>query len=234
MKILIAADLHGNWDAWRALPEEFDELWILGDLVDYGPQPREVVADVMARASLVVQGNHDHAVAHDDDTRWSDRWRALSEATRRFTAAALSDEQKAYLRRLPPQLRAERRGVRFHLVHATPSEPLYGHHPPESEAWAAELAAVEADVLLVGHSHLPFLRRIGDRVVLNPGSIGQPRHGEPLARYAVWQDGRFELRSYRYPVEATVAKLRAAGLPEPVEQQLAGILETGVVPGRPG
>lgn len=229
MKILIAADIHANYDAWSALPEDYDELWVLGDLVNYGPQPREVIEDVMAKASLVVQGNHDNAVAHDDDSRWSSRYRRMSEATRRFTASVLTDEHKAYLRALPLHAQAERNGVRFHLTHATPTDPHYGRHPPGSEAWAEELARVDADVLLVGHSHVPFVRRFGDQVVLNPGSIGQPRTGDSLARYAIWQDGNFELRSFHYPVAATVGKLRALALPQPVEAELVSILETGVV-----
>ncbi len=229
MKILITADIHGNYDAWSALPSDYDELWVLGDLVNYGPQPREIVADVMARASLVVQGNHDNAVAYDDDSRWTSRYRRLSEATRAFTSSVLTDAQKAYLRGLPMQARAERDGVRFHLVHATPTDPLYGRHPPDSEAWAAELAAVDADVLLVGHSHIPFIRRFGEKVVLNPGSIGQPRTGDTLARYAIWQDGYFELKSFQYPVASTVAKLRALSLPPAVEMELVSILETGSV-----
>jgi protein phosphatase len=199
MKLVIISDIHGNHDALRALPEEYDELWVLGDLVNYGPQPKEVVADVMEKASLVVQGNHDHAVAYDDDSRWSPRYRPMAEATRRYTSAVLSDGHKAYLRGLPLQAQAERDGLLFHLTHATPADPLYGRHPTEAEGWAAELNTLSADVLLVGHTHVPFLRKIGDKVVLNPGSLGQPRKGAPLASYAVWQDGTFELRSFQYP-----------------------------------
>ena len=229
MKLVIISDIHGNHDALRALPEEYDELWVLGDLVNYGPQPKEVVADVMEKASLVVQGNHDNAVAYDDDSRWSPRYRPMAEATRRYTSAVLSDGHKAYLRGLPLQAQAERDGLLFHLTHATPADPLYGRHPTEAEGWAAELNTLSADVLLVGHTHVPFLRKIGDKVVLNPGSLGQPRTGAPLASYAVFQDGRFELRSFRYPVEATVEKLRALALPRHVESELAAILETGSV-----
>ena len=76
MKLVIISDIHGNYDDLRALPEEYDELWVLGDLVNYGPQPKEVVADVMEKASLVVQGNHDYAVAYEDDSRWSPHGRA--------------------------------------------------------------------------------------------------------------------------------------------------------------
>lgn len=227
MKLVILSDIHGNHDALRALPEDYDELWVLGDLVNYGPQPGEVVAEVMEKATLVVQGNHDNAVAHDDDTRWSPRYRPIAEATRRYTSSVLSEAQKTFLRGLPLQAQAERGGTRFHLTHATPSDPLYGR--ASAEGWAAELAALPADVLLVGHTHVPFLRRIGDKMVLNPGSLGQPRSGAPLASYAVWQDGRFELKSFRYPVEATVGKLKALAFPRDVEAELVAILETGSV-----
>lgn len=229
MKLVIVADIHGNYDAWRALPEDYDELWVLGDLVNYGPQPREVVEDVMEKASLVVQGNHDYAVAHDDDSKWTSRYRAMAEATRKYTSSALNEAQKAYLRDLPIQAQAERDGCRFHLVHAMPSNPFYGRCPPGADEWVAETEALSADVLLVGHSHGPFLRRIGDKVLLNPGSIGQPRTGEPVANYAVWRDGRFELKSFPYPVEATVEKLRALAFPHNVEAELVNILATGSV-----
>ena len=62
MKLVIISDIHGNYDAWSALPEEYDELWVLGDLVNYGPQPKEVFEEVTQKASLIVRGNHDHAV----------------------------------------------------------------------------------------------------------------------------------------------------------------------------
>lgn len=181
VKLVIISDIHGNHDALRALPEAYDELWVLGDLVNYGPQPNEVVTDIMEKASLAIQGNHDHAVAHDDDRRWSARYRSMAEATRRYTSSALGDAQKAYLRGLPQQARAERDGLRFHLTHAMPSDPLYGRHPGDAAGWERELDGVQADVLLVGHTHVPMLRRIGTWVVLNPGSLGQPRNGTTLA-----------------------------------------------------
>lgn len=89
-KLLIISDIHGNLDALDALSESYDELWVLGDLVNYGPQPKEVMEAVMARATLVVQGNHDHAVGHDDDSRCSARYRKMAEATRRYTSSQLS------------------------------------------------------------------------------------------------------------------------------------------------
>jgi protein phosphatase len=229
MKLVVVSDIHGNYDAWRALPEVYDELWVLGDLVNYGPEPAEVVSDVMERASLVVRGNHDNAVGYEDDSLWTPRYRTMAETTRRFTSSVLNDAQKAYLRNLPLHAKAERCGKRFHLTHAMPSNPLYGRCPPNGDQWLAEIESVAADILLVGHTHVPFMRTIGDKVLLNPGSIGQPRAGGSLASYAVWENEEWALKTYHYPVETTIAKLGALSLPEPVESELVGILQTGAV-----
>ncbi len=232
MKIVIISDIHANYDAWRALPEDYDELWVLGDLVNYGPQPVEVVSEVMVRASLVVQGNHDYAVAHEDDSMWTPHYRAIAEATRRFTSSVLGDTQKTYLRNLPLHAATERCGKRFHLTHAMPSNPLYGRCSANADQWIEEIATTAADILLVGHTHVPFIRRIGDKILLNPGSIGQPRTGASHASYAVWRNGEFELKTFRYPVESTVRKLKALSLPGPVELELVELLQTGSVSGQ--
>jgi predicted phosphodiesterase len=90
VKLLILSDIHGNLDALHAIRASYDELWVLGDIVNYGPEPREALEAVRATASIVVQGNHDHAVGHCDDSRWSARFREVAEATRRFTSSQLS------------------------------------------------------------------------------------------------------------------------------------------------
>lgn len=233
MKIAIISDIHGNLDALQvffesqAASENFDELWVLGDQVNFGPQPREVLEILRDRADIAIQGNHDHAVGFDDDSRWTPAFRAMAEATRRHSSAELSDEQKLYLRGLPLTVQVERGGTRFQLVHATPSDPHYGYLLADAEGWADELQSVDADVLLVGHTHTPFIRRIGNKTVVNPGSIGQPRRGKPRPSYAIWQDGVFELRNYDYPIERTVAKLQKLGHPPEVEAELVRILREG-------
>jgi putative phosphoesterase len=161
VKLLILSDIHGNLDALHAIRESYDELWVLGDIVNYGPEPREALEAVRVAASIVVQGNHDHAVGHCDDSRWSARFREVAEATRRFTSSQLSAAQKAYLRSLPVKVQVEREGLRFYLTHATPSDHHYGRIAADSDDWVAELERLDADVLLVGHSHVPFIRRIG-------------------------------------------------------------------------
>jgi len=226
MKIVIISDIHGNHESLRALPEEYDELWVLGDLVGYGPQPCEVIDEVRARATLTVRGNHDHAAVHSGDQRWRPRYRATAEATGRYTASVLDEARRNYLGGLPLRAESERDGTRFYLTHATPSDPLDGRCTTV-EAWAEEVGAVTADVVLVGHTHRPSVHRIGDRLLVNPGSLGQPRSGRSAACYAVWQDGRVDLRSFEYPVEATVERLRALRFPQDVEESLVRTLRTG-------
>jgi protein phosphatase len=230
VKILIISDVHGNAEALNAMTESYDELWVLGDLVNYGPEPVSVIHSVRQRATLIVRGNHDHAVGYDGDPRCSAPFRAMAEATRQQALKTLSEEDKHFLRDLPLTASVERDQRRFFLCHATPSDPLFTYCPTDSRAWVDEIAAVDADVILVGHTHLPFVRRIGNRTVVNPGSLGQPKDGGPDASYAVWQDGEFTLRKMKYPVDRTVAKIADLPLPTEITAALRHLLETGSPP----
>ena len=227
MKIVIIADLHGNYEALRSIPESFDELWVLGDLVNYGPDPAQVVDFVRSHSTVVVRGNHDHSIGYDVDPRYTVRYQKMAEMTRRYTDSVLNKEQKQYLRQLPLKLDVKRQDTSFYLCHAKPSDPLYGYCPEQSDEWVDELDHIKGDVLLVGHTHTPFIRRISNRVVLNPGSLGQPKTGNPDACYAVWDDGDFQLKSFPYDVEKTAGKLKALRFPQEVEKDLITELKTG-------
>lgn len=230
MKILIISDLHANFEALTAIREDYDELWVLGDLVDYGPEPAEVVDFIRARAALVVRGNHDHAAGYDADPQCSARFRQMAEETLRFSLAVLDEDRKRYLRELPLTAVREVAGVRFHLSHALPSEPLYPYCGPDSERWEQEARRLDADVLLTGHTHVPFVRQFDGRLVVNPGSVGQPKHGRAEACYALWYDGRIELRSVPYDVEAVIAKLWRLPLSATVRADLSEVLRAGHPP----
>ena len=229
MKIAIISDLHGNYEALRALPDSYDELWVLGDLVNYGPEPGAAVDFVKANSSVSVRGNHDHSLGYDVDPRCGARYQKMADVTRRYSASVLKKDQKEFLRQLPLKLELKRQDTKFCLCHAKPSDPLYGYCPEESEEWVKELGQVKADVLLVGHTHTPFVRQIGDRVVVNPGSLGQPKTGKSDACYAVWEDGSFSLKSFPYAVDETIRRLKALQFPIEVEEDLITVLQTGSV-----
>lgn len=206
MKVVIISDLHANLEALAILPPEYDQLWVLGDVVNYGPNPAEVVDFVRSRAKHVVRGNHDQFLGRGDDPRCGGRFRELAAATGEFTRAQLGERDTAFLRDLPMQTQLQVGGTRFWLCHAMPSDPLYGYAPPESERWKEECLRAPADILLVGHTHMQFVKKFGDCLVVNPGSLGQPKNRSSLACYAIWEDGRISLYSTLYDVGARSRK----------------------------
>ncbi|MFB3778371.1 MAG: metallophosphoesterase [Bryobacteraceae bacterium] len=227
MKIVVISDIHGNLEALEAITGSWDELWVLGDLVNYGPNPSEVVDFVRRNATVVVRGNHDHAIGYGVDPQCSAPFREMARAMQVYTESVLNDDQKAFLRELPVTARRTVDGRRFFLCHATPSDPLFRYLRPESPDWPAELAQADADVLLVGHTHLPFRAVLGGREVVNPGSVGQPKHGSPEACYAVWEDGRFLLRSSTYRADLTARKVSGLPIDKRIGGRLADVLMRG-------
>ena len=143
MKIAIISDLHGNYEALQSLRENYDELWVLGDLVNYGPDPGAVVDFVKANSSVVVRGNHDHSLGYDVDPRCGARYQKMADVTRRYSASVLKKDQKEFLRQLPLKLELKRQDTSFYLCHAKPSDPLYGYCPEESEEWVKGIGSRE-------------------------------------------------------------------------------------------
>jgi predicted phosphodiesterase len=117
--------------------------------------------------------------------------------------------------------------TRFLLVHATPRDPLDEYALPDVNFWTRRLQNVDADVICVGHTHQPYVLTVGDKLVINPGSIGLPRDGDPRASYAVIENNRVELKRLEYPVEATIRVLEAGPLPDLAKEMLAEVLRTG-------
>jgi protein phosphatase len=231
--VLILSDLHANLEAIRALPSDFDLLWVLGDLVNYGPNPAEVIQFVRENADVVVRGNHDHSIGFDEDPRCSARFRAMAEETRSYTRSVLSEEHRKYLRNLPLKATAAVEGIRFSMCHAVPSDPLFEYRREESPLWLSDEVGLGVKIELVGHTHIPFRRVLGACLVVNPGSVGQPKHGRGEACYAIWQDGRITLGAAPYDVEQTVEKLRRLSLSAAVFEDLAFVLRNGSVPSAP-
>jgi putative phosphoesterase len=231
MKLLIVSDIHANLEALETvLAESHDELWVLGDLVNYGPNPGEVVDLIQRNASLVVQGNHDYAVGAGADPQCSPAFREMARAMQNYTEPLLSAGQRAFLRGLPQTAERTIDGSRFFLCHATPTGPLFQYGSAEPEEWTPQVAGLQADIVLTGHTHLLFLMSLGKRRIVNPGSVGQPKHGSPMACYALWENGRVALHSRRYPVEDTVEKTYSLPVPLETRRQLAAVLRFGFLP----
>ena len=117
--------------------------------------------------------------------------------------------------------------TRFLLVHATPRDPLDEYLGGDPEQWARRLEGVDADIVCVGHTHVPFALEINGKQVVNPGSLGLPRDGDPRASYAVIEGRNVTLKRIDYPIEAAVNVIQASSLPEPAKALLAEVYRTG-------
>jgi len=235
MRILVVSDIHGNWPALQAVAAvPHDAVVCLGDTVGYGPQPAACLRWLRASGAHMVQGNHDRALADVVPPRCHPDFEWLAAAAQGIAHAQLDEEEKAFLRGLPRRRDVVLDGRRLALVHATPADPLYSYIGPDPERWRAAAAGVDADFLLVGHTHLPFHLDLGGPSIVNPGSLGQPKDGDPRAAFAMIEEGVPRLARVRYPVEQTVSALEAAGLEPPALEALARVLRTGRTPAGAG
>jgi putative phosphoesterase len=231
-RALVLSDIHGNLAALEAVAaaERYDAVICLGDIVGYGPEPAACVRWIRDRAPVVVQGNHDRAFAERVGPGCREQFRWLAEATAPVAHTQLAASDLGYLAALPRWAYLELSGIRYLFVHATPRDPLYQYLDPEPEAWEAAVIGIDADVVVVGHTHVQFDIPAGERRVVNPGSVGQPKDGDPRAAYAVIEGGAISLRRVSYPVDRTVDALRRAGVIAPAVRDLATLLRTGRVP----
>jgi len=230
LRYAVLSDVHGNLEALTAVLEAADEsgadaLLCLGDLVGYGPDPNEVVELVRARGATAVRGNHDEAAIQPGrETRFN----AWGQDAIRWSRRRLTGENHEYLGALP--LAAVVDGVL--LVHACASEPDTWRYILDLDEAAVEFTAFKERLCLFGHSHIPLAvesagRRTsvleGDRVIfedgkrymVNVGSVGQPRDGDPRAAFGLLDLdlGTLLIRRVEYDAAATRAKIIDAGLP---------------------
>ncbi|MDY6878285.1 MAG: metallophosphoesterase family protein [Chloroflexota bacterium] len=241
MHYLIISDIHANLAAMEAVLADappFDEIWCLGDLVGYGPNPNECVARLQDFAHISLAGNHDWAAlgrldlsAFNTDARTANAW----------TQSALTPAVREYLGSLPTTMQRDN----LYLAHASPREPVWEYILDANLAYA-NFAFFPTPTCLVGHTHIPIIFELDEprrrcntliplfpeivplgsrRMIINPGSVGQPRDGDPRASYAMldMEQMTWEFHRVAYPVEITQERMRARGLP----RRLIERLETG-------
>lgn len=233
MRILVVADIHGNRAALEAIQEPHDLCVCVGDLVDYGPEPAACVDWVRTHAAYSVRGNHDHGVAQQVQIQGINGFRFLTANTRPLSIASLAPDQRRFLAGLPTSTMFSAGGKRFLLVHATPRDPMDEYAPADVAFWMPRLAGIHVDYVLAGHTHIPYALRVNGTTVVNPGSVGLSRDGDPRAAYAIIEDGQVLLKRVEYPVEETIAATEEV-IPDPTARaMLSAIFRYGAQPGRP-
>ena len=235
------SDIHANLVALEAVLADapaFDEIWCLGDLVGYGPSPNECVERLQDFSHVSLAGNHDWAALGKLDLN---NFNADARMANAWTQSELTPAVIEYLRGLPTH--TERNG--FCMAHASPREPVWEYILDANLAYA-NFAFFSTSICLVGHTHIPIIFELDDqrrrcetmiprfpdpvtlgvyRMIINPGSVGQPRDGDPRASYAMLdtESMTWEFCRVDYSVEITQERMRARGLP----RRLIDRLEVG-------
>jgi putative phosphoesterase len=201
----------------------YDELLCLGDVVGYGPQPNEVVEQLQRlHPNAVLMGNHDYAVVTGDTSGFSEHAAEAVEWTRRH----ITRKNQEFLSKLKSSSNLEMSGAKVGLFHGSPSDPLTEYiYPGIPKELARKLIQKsKANVVLLGHTHVPMVYPFEREMLANPGSVGQPRDGDPRASFAVLtiSDGRFsfEITRVEYDVDSVADKIIRAGLPRFLAERL--------------
>ena len=226
MRIAAFSDVHGNKHALDAVLADCrrqapDRTICLGDLAGYGAFPNEVIEAVRSAEIPTLLGNYDDGVAFDRDecgcAYVMPEEIARGDRSLRWTQSVVTPENKAWLREQPRQLRLEAAGRRVLCVHGSPrriNEYLYEDRPERS--LLRMLSGEAADVVLCGHTHLPYQRRVGDIDLINVGSAGKPKDGDPRAAYAVIDIGDAVKAAFvrvTYDFEAAARAIESTDLP---------------------
>jgi diadenosine tetraphosphatase ApaH/serine/threonine PP2A family protein phosphatase len=239
MRIAVISDIHANLHALESVLSDIDgaaveEIWCLGDVVGYGPRPNECCDLIRERAAISLCGNHDLAALGRLDVA---EFSGDAAAAARWTSGVLGDEQRTWLGSLAPLGRRE--GAE--LFHASPRDPVWEYVLSEEVALLS-LEATTEPLVLVGHTHVALALALHDgsihgglapggvtvelddrRLLVNPGSVGQPRDGDPRAAWLLVDTGE-NLAGFRrvpYPIETTQKEMRDAALPETLAGRLA-------------
>jgi putative phosphoesterase len=235
MRIATFSDIHGNVHALQAVLADIDQrgidqLYCLGDLVGYGAYPNEVIALIRERHIPTVMGNYDDGVGLDKDEcgcAYTDaEMRRLGQLSIEWSKEHVTPENKAFLRWLLSNIRLEVHGKRLLLVHGSPrriNEYVYEDRAPKSLSRIAQSA--DADVLIFGHTHLPYVREVDGVLFVNDGSVGKPKDGDTRAAYAILDisnETKVTIQRVPYEVAASAAAVRQSALPD----HFAELLET--------
>jgi predicted phosphodiesterase len=239
MRVAVVSDIHANLHALEAVlvaidADPVDELWCLGDLVGYGPKPNECCAIVQARAAVCLAGNHDLAVRGTIDLV---EFSGDAGTAAAWTREVLANEARAFLDGLEPAGKAAGAA----LFHGSARDPVW-EYVLSDEAAVTTFMLTEEPLVLVGHSHAALQVALREEVLegglapdgtefeladarwlLNPGSVGQPRDGDPHAAYLLLDldAQRASFRRVAYDIDRTQSEMRAVGLPEALVERLA-------------
>ena len=204
MKVAVISDIHGNYPALQAVLAEIGDMQIYcaGDLVGYGAQPNEVIEALWERNAICVMGNHDHAIATGDSWFGSE----TSKQSWNWTRKILKKPNMTYLKHLKEKYTDEK----LMMVHGSPKNPLYEYVWDIKFLLEEIYIEMEQNILITGHTHDPLQSQFEDKLIFNPGSVGQPRDHNPDASYAILntKTQKVKFKKIEYDIETTAEAIR--------------------------
>lgn len=210
MKIALFSDIHANLPAFEAFLADLDSrkpdaVYCLGDMIGYNIWPNEIIAEIRRRGIATLAGNHD-------------------QKTKGYAYELVSAENRAYLNTLPAHIKLEYPNLNIILAHgSTRSINEYVLEDTDESYVLEMMTEAKADVLCVGHSHLPYHRIIGDRHVINIGSVGKPKDGDPRGCYVLLtlEDNiQIEFIRFAYDIEKAAEAIVKSELPDELAERL--------------
>ena len=233
MKLAIISDIHANLHALQAVWADLeamkpDAVYCLGDLIGYGVHPNETIEFIRERQIPTIMGNYDEGVGfdmHDCGCIYKDPVQdRLGKRSLEWTQKITSRENKAYLQSLPMQLRLEEHSPSLLLLHGSPrkiNEYIYEDRPGATFERISKLAGT--DIILFGHTHLPYQKKVAEILFINCGSVGKPKDGNSQAGYVMLNIGKrsdVEFRRVTYDVGAAAKAIRESDMPNEFAEAL--------------
>ena len=237
-KYAVISDVHANAEALRSVLRDIrkrriENIFFLGDAVGYGPEPNESVELLQSECTVMIAGNHDWGVVGFTETKSFNEYARIALT---WTRAVLREDNLKILRGVP--LTVEMRQLDLTVVHASPHEPELWHYLLTLQDAEINFRYMQTGKCFVGHSHKPCIiemevsgdvhmnkrqmhKREGSRYIINAGSIGQPRDGDPRACYAIVDDEMIELVKVGYDIRVTQKRMADAGLPGVLIERLS-------------
>lgn len=222
MRIGLISDVHANVIALEAVLDELarsgvDVIYNAGDLIGYYPYPNETIEMLRQRKVISIRGNHDRSVLDDDTFRMN----PMASSAISWTAMELSESSRSYLRSLNDGTDFLVGNMRCSMHHGSPEDE--DEYIFEDDADQRLLDLCWSKLLILGHTHVPFVKHLERGHIVNPGSVGQPRDGDPRSSYMIFDSTKsvFENRRVKYDIVSVQKAVLEAGLPRSLADRLS-------------
>lgn len=226
MRMAVLSDIHSNLEALAAIIthirlQRIKTIWVAGDIIGYCANPNEVLQFLRKENAVMIAGDHDRQVLTLDGLKWFNEY---AQQALVYTNKILNDENKAFLKTLKETHEETLDDRKVFMVHGSPNSPLkeYVYSTTPDVNLLAMLNKVKADILIMGHTHQPFVRRISGRLVVNPGSVGQPRDNSPTSEYCILDPMYMQatIQRVKYDINTASKKIISVGLPRYLAERL--------------